>query len=95
MRSPYGARVSRRGVRIALGQLIYGQDALIPAQTHINNGNVGQSPVYARTDREGVATFHVRDDQSENGNAVYFQAWIAPANGYPFGYSDIVSVLWR
>jgi hypothetical protein len=95
LRSPYGAAVHKEGVRLALGQLIYGQTDLIPAETRINRGNIGQSPVYARTNRAGIAQFSVRSSTRENGNAIYFQSWIAPQNGYPFGYSEIVDVLWR
>ncbi len=95
LRSPYGAPVHKAGVRIALGQLIYGQSNLIPAQAQINGGNIGQSPVIATTNKNGIARFHVQDSAHENGNAVYFQAWVSPAKSYPFGYSDIVSVLWR
>jgi hypothetical protein len=80
---------------VALGQLIYGQSDLIPSETRINRGNVGQSPVFALTDRQGIARFVVRSSTRANGNAIYFQSWIAPKNGYPFGYSEIVDVLWR
>jgi uncharacterized membrane protein len=95
LRSPYGAPVRRRGVRVALGQLIYGQTDLIPAEARINGGNVGQSPVYARTNRAGIARFTVRSSTRSDGNAIYFQAWVAPSSRYPFGYSEIVDVLWR
>jgi hypothetical protein len=95
LRSPYGAPVRKQGVRLALGQLIYGQSDLIPAEARINSGNIGQSPVYARTDRNGIARFVVRSSTRADGNAIYFQSWIAPTNGYPFGYSEIVDVLWR
>jgi hypothetical protein len=82
-------------VRIALGQLIYGQEDLIPGEARINRGNTGQSPVYATTNRAGIARFTVRSSTRANGNAIYFQSWIAPQDGYPFGYSEIVDVLWR
>lgn len=95
LRSPYGAPVRKAGVRLALGQLIYGQSDLIPSEARINRGNIGQSPVYARTNRQGIARFVVRSSTRSNGNAIYFQAWVAPARGYPFGYSEIVDVLWR
>ena len=95
LRSPYGAPVRKQGVRLALGQLIYGQADLIPAEARINGGNLGQSPVYARTDRNGIARFTVRSASSSEGNAIYFQSWIAPPRAYPFGYSEIVDVLWR
>ena len=73
----------------------YGQSDLIPSEARINRGNIGQSPVYARTDTQGIARFVVRSSTRANGNAIYFQSWIAPRHGYPFGYSEIVDVLWR
>ena len=95
LRSPYGAAVHKAGVRVALGQVVYGQNNLIPAQARINHGNTGESPVFAYTGEHGIAIFRVTDTEAENGNAVYLQTWIAPTSGYPYGYSDIVSVLWR
>ena len=95
LRSPYGAPVHKEGVRVALGQLIYGQTDLIPGEARINGGNIGQSPVYGRTNSAGTARFTVRSSSESNGNAIYFQSWIAPPVGYPFGYSEIVDVLWR
>jgi uncharacterized membrane protein len=92
LRSPYGGAVHEQGVRLALGQLIYGQADLIPAEARIDKGNIGQSPVYARTNRAGRARFTVRSSTRANGNAIYFQSWIAPQKGYPFGYSEIVDV---
>ena len=95
LRSPYGAEIRRSGVRVALGQLIYAQDALIPAEATINGAPEGQSPVLAVTDSDGLATFRVRDAYVQGGNPVYFQAYVDPSAGYPYGYSEIVSVLWR
>jgi hypothetical protein len=95
LRSPFGAQVRQTGVRVALGQLIYGQGALIPAEAQINNASEGQTPVDARTDDSGTATFTVRDSNVQGGNPVYFQAYVDPSRGYPYGYSEIISVLWR
>lgn len=95
LRSPYGAPVHKQGVRLALGQLVYGQSDLIPGEARINRGNIGQSPVYALTDSEGIARFTVRSWSRAGGRAVYFQGWVAPPVGYPFGYSEIADVLWR
>jgi len=95
LRSPFGATVTRAGVRVALGQLIYGQLALIPAEAVINGAPEGQTPVVVRTSASGVASFTVRDDSTQNGNPVYFQAYVDPVQGYPYGYSEIVSILWR
>ncbi len=73
----------KQGVPVALGQLIYGQSDLIPAEARINDGNVGQSPVYASTNRDGIASFTVRNWSRGDGNAVYFQSWVAPAARLP------------
>ena len=94
LRSPYGAPVHRRGVRIALGQVIYAQSALIPSEAKINSAPPGQSPVYVMTDDKGVATFQVRNDFVQGGNPVYFQAYVDPLDGFPYGYSEVVSVQW-
>jgi len=95
LRSPYGAQVHEGGIRVALGQVIYAQNALIPAEATIDNAPEGQTPVLAVTDPDGVATFRVRDSYVQVGNPVYFQAYVDPSAGYPYGYSEIVSVLWR
>jgi uncharacterized membrane protein len=92
LRSPFGAFVHDRGVRIALGQVIYAQDGLIPSQASINGRPEGQTPVYATTDEHGVAIFRITDPQPQT-QPLYFQAWVA--GSYPYGYSQIVPVLWR
>ena len=93
LRSTFGGDVHRRGVTVALGQLIYGQSALIPSEAVIDGAPQGETPVYATTNRAGIATFHV-SDASPQDQPIYFQSWIDAAAGYPFGYSSIVSVLW-
>ena len=95
LRSPYGGLVRKAGVRIALGQLIYGQSALIPAEAQINNMPEGRTPVETKTNQAGVAEFDVRDNSVQGGNPIYFQAYVDPEGGYPYGYSEIVSVLWH
>ena len=95
LRSPYGAPVAKAGVRVAMGQVIYGQDTLIPAEARINGASEGHTPVYVRTDRSGVATFHIVDSSVQGGNPLYFQAYVAPRQGFPYGYSEIVSVQWE
>jgi uncharacterized membrane protein len=95
LRFPYGGADREQGVRVALGQLIYGQNALIPAEARINGMPPGQTPVTARTNAAGIAVFHVSDDKTQGGNPIYFQADVAPVHGYPYGYSEVVSVLWR
>lgn len=94
LRSPLGADVRRAGVRVALGQLIYDQSGLIFGQAQINHGAEGESPVFAETDSEGRATFHISDTAAQ-GEPIYFQAWVQPPGQYPYGYSELVSVLWR
>ena len=78
----------------ALGQVIYAQKALIPAEAQINGAPEGQTPVTALTDASGVATFHVRDTAVQGNNPVYFQAYVNPTAGFPHGYSEVVSILW-
>jgi hypothetical protein len=92
LRSPFGRLVYKAGVRVALGQIIYGQEALIDAQASINGQPEGRTPVDAYTNSQGVATFHISDPQPQD-QPIYFQAWID--SSYPYGYSDIVPVLWH
>jgi uncharacterized membrane protein len=94
LRSPYGAPVDRKGVRIALGQVIYAQSALIPGEARINGAPEGQSPVFITTNHKGVATFRIQDSSNQGGNPIYFQAYVAPNNSFPYGYSEVVSVQW-
>lgn len=94
LRSPYGSPVRKGGVRIALGQIIYAQNTLIPAEGRINGAPGGQSPVDAFTDSAGVARFHITDSTSQGGNPLYFQAYVDPARSFPYGYSEVVSVQW-
>lgn len=94
LRSPYGQEEQKGGVPIALGQIVYGQNALIDGEAQINTSPPGRSPVIARTDGAGVATFRVRDTEVQGGNPLYFQAYVSPDAGYPYGYSEVVSVEW-
>ncbi|HUA10662.1 MAG TPA: hypothetical protein VMA83_01490 [Solirubrobacteraceae bacterium] len=94
LESPLGAAVQRAGVRVGLAQLIYGQQALIPAEARIDGAPEGATPVYALTDAQGRATFALTDS-SPQGHPVFFQSWVQPTGRYPFGFSEIVSVLWR
>jgi uncharacterized membrane protein len=93
LRSPYGARVRKAGVRVALGQVIYGQQGLQLSDAQIDSAPFGQSPVFATTNSQGIARFHVQAPPQQT--PIYFQAWVAPGRGYPFGYSETVSILWR
>ncbi|WP_298443225.1 hypothetical protein [Ferrimicrobium sp.] len=93
LRSPYGARIKKAGVRVALGQVIYAQQGLELSDARINGAPYGQTPVFALTNSDGVARFHV---QAPTQNApIYFQSWVDQHHGYPFGYSETVSILWR
>ena len=93
LRSPLGGRVDNAGVTVELGQIIYGQSQLVPAEARIDGAPEGQSPVRQRTNARGQATFRVTDS-SPQGQPVYFQAWAMSNAGYPFGYSEVVDVLW-
>jgi uncharacterized membrane protein len=92
LRSQFGGPVDQAGVRIALGQIIYGQEALIDAQASINGEPEGKTPVIESTNSDGLAIFRVADDQPQP-EPIYLQAWIV--GRYPYGYSNIVTVLWR
>ncbi|MHB8497909.1 MAG: hypothetical protein ACYDES_07945 [Acidimicrobiales bacterium] len=84
--------VATAGVPVYLGQVIYGQQGLVFGQAIINQGQVGQTPVVAYTDDQGVATFVIRGTQ-QTSDPVYFEANLV--NGtlfYPYGYSDIVPI---
>ena len=94
LQSPYGAPVRRQGVRVALGQVIYGQNTLIPAEAQIDGQPPGNSPVIGLTNSSGVVSFRIRDSSVQNGNPVYFQAYVDPSGGFPYGYSEVVSVQW-
>ncbi len=94
LRSPYGAPAHQAGVRVALGQIIYGQNTLIAGEAQINNAPEGQSPVVAVTDTSGVAKFRIRNFSVQGGNPIYVQAYVDPRNGFPYGYSEVVSVQW-
>ncbi len=89
-----GSRIDRSGLRVALGQIIYGQSHLIPAQTQINGRPEGQTPVIARTNAQGVATFTVKAIQWQN-SPIYYQAFIDQHGHFPYGYSNVVIINFR
>jgi uncharacterized membrane protein len=93
LRSPFGALVHQRGVRVELGQIIYGQSQLVPAEARIDGAPEGQTPVERTTNSQGEATFRITDS-SPQGEPLYFQAWAVSKAGYQFGYSEVVDVLW-
>jgi hypothetical protein len=92
--SPYGAPIRRSGVHIAMTQIIYAQTDLFPGEAVINNAPEGQSPVIANTNSQGIAHFTVRYNSVQGGNPLYFQAYVSPRQGFPYGYSEVVSVRW-
>ena len=80
------------GEPVYLGQVIYGQQGLVFGQAIINQGQIGQTPVVAFTDSQGVATFTVRGTQA-GSDPVYFEANLVNARQfYPYGYSEIVPI---
>ncbi len=77
---------------VYLGQVIYGQQGLIFGQAIINQGQIGQTPVVAYTNAQGVATFDVRGTQASN-DPVFFEGNLVNAQQfYPYGYSEIVPI---
>jgi uncharacterized membrane protein len=77
---------------VYLGQVIYGQQGLIFGEAIINDGQIGQTPVIAYTDRSGVAVFDIRGTQATS-QPVYFEAnLVNPVQFYPYGYSEIVPI---
>lgn len=87
--------IEKEGIPVYLGQVIYAQSGLIYAETQINQGNVGQTPVEAFTNAHGVATFIIHAARSER-DPVYFEANLVNSQlYYPYGYSNIVSVLFQ
>ncbi len=86
-----GNPVRRAGVPASFAQVVYGQHALIPGEASINGLPEGRSPVREATDASGEARFVVRGVQAQP-DPVFFQAWIAPGNGVPHGYSNLLSI---
>jgi hypothetical protein len=77
---------------VYLGQVIYAQRGLQFSEAIINGSPEGQTPVAARTNRNGVATFSISSPVS-GSNPDYFEAnLVQPSAGYPYGYSPILTV---
>jgi len=89
-----GRRVHQRNVPIYLGQVVYDQDGLYAGESRINDNTEGKSPVMALTNSDGVASFTVAVSQVQS-KPIYFQAFIQPNSQFPYGYSQIVSVLFK
>jgi uncharacterized membrane protein len=80
------------GVPIYMGQITYAQRGLIYSEAIVNQGQIGQSPVSALTDRSGQATFVIRGTQVSN-DPVYFEAnLVNQSQFFPYGYSEIVPI---
>ncbi len=78
----YGSAISRAGVAVTLGQVIYGQDALIPAESSINGEPEGTTPVTALTNAAGLATFNVVGVQAQD-EPVMYEAWLGGSGSVP------------
>lgn len=84
--------VHRAGEPVYLGQIIYGQNGLQYSEAVVNHGDIGETPVAARTNDQGVATFTIRGTQAST-SPVYFEAnLVNPQQHYPYGYSQILPV---
>jgi uncharacterized membrane protein len=89
------APVRAANVPVYLGQAIYAQSGTEFGQAKINRGHPGQTPIRARTDAAGVATFTIRSWFAPD-DPVYFEAnLVQPGSGYPYGYSPILAVRFR
>lgn len=87
--------VQRAGVPVSMSQIIYLQEGAFLGQSRINGSQAGASPVVARTNGQGVATFVVRGTNAPS-SPIYFQANLVNArDGYPFGYSQILPIRFR
>jgi uncharacterized membrane protein len=88
----FNQQVDGAGRPVYMGQVTYAQQGLIFSEAVINNAQVGETPVKALTDRNGVATFTVRDPVPTD-DPVYFEANLVNSKDkFPYGYSEIVPV---
>jgi uncharacterized membrane protein len=84
--------VSKSGIPIYLGQVIYEQTGLELSEAVVNAHAPGQTPVAAHTNSKGVATFTIVGTQA-GANPVYFEANLVSAKDfYPYGYSAILPI---
>lgn len=91
LRNKLGNRIYKSGVPIALGQIIYGENNVIPAETSINGNPQGYTPVIERTNTQGEAVFSIVKNQQQK-DPVFYQAFIDLRHHFPFGYSNIVVI---
>ncbi|MDP9729556.1 hypothetical protein [Alicyclobacillus tolerans] len=82
-------------IPVYLGQVIYGQSGLEFAQTKINHGAIGQTPIKALTNSQGEAIFNI-DSAVASKDPVYYEANLINSKSfYPYGYSNTVSILFK
>jgi hypothetical protein len=83
------------GVQMFLGQVTYAQSGIVFSQAVINQGGIGQTPVAARTNRQGTAKFYVRGTEVTR-DPVYFEANLVNSEAhFPYGYSEIVPIRFK
>lgn len=84
--------IDQAGISVYLGQISYTQQGLVFGEAVINRGQIGQTPVEAKTNSKGEASFVVTGTQS-SVNPIYFEANLVNNQAfYPYGYSDIVPI---
>lgn len=84
--------IRKVGIPVYLGQIIYAQSGLKYAETKINTGSIGQTPVKTLTNNQGQAIFTIRGSVV-TADPVYYEANLVNSGlYYPYGYSNIVSV---
>jgi hypothetical protein len=86
-----GGSRTTSGVTVALGQIVYAQEGLLPGEASIDGQAEGQTPVQRKTNRFGQVVFTVKGIQAQE-DPVFVQAWLVPPSGVPTGYSNIVSI---
>ena len=82
-------------IPVYLGQIIYAQRGIIYSEAVVNNSQIGQTPVSALTNSNGVATFRIRGTQV-TANPVYFEGNLVNFKDfYPYGYSEILPIRFK
>jgi uncharacterized membrane protein len=89
-----GAPIREADVPVAMGQVVYNQNALLPGLAALNGNPEGQTPVDAMTDDAGQVRFTVVGVQAQ-AEPVFFQAWIAYPGAEPYGYSAQLAIQFR
>lgn len=96
LRDQFDRRVARAGVPVYLGQIIYDQEGVQNSDAAVDGQAPGTSPVMALTDGQGIATFDIVEGHS-GPDPISFQSNLRNGgpNGYPYGYSEIVTILFK